>query len=100
MNSPIQGPTGTEVVPDWSVVITPRQQYEELRSLTAAVNTLKSSLDPALIDLRKDTDDHELRLRLLENKHTVSPAQLWTAVASCIGVIGVVLGVVFNIIRL
>lgn len=89
----------TEVMPDWSVVITPRQQYEELRSLTSAVNNLVAKVDPTLVDLRSDSDDHEKRIRSLEGKHTVSPAQLWTAVCSAVAMVGIIAGIVFNIVK-
>ena len=41
-------------VPDGSVIITPAQQYAELRALTVAVNDLSSKVDPALVTIRED----------------------------------------------
>ena len=43
-------------VPDGSVIITPAQQYAELRALTTAVEKLANTMDPALADIRKDVD--------------------------------------------
>lgn len=44
-------------IPDGSVVITPNQQYAELRSLTDAVKELSAKVDPTLVGLRKDVDE-------------------------------------------
>lgn len=56
-------------IPDGSVVITPAQQYAELRALTTAVEKLTNTMDPALADMRKDIDDNagaikDIRLEL------------------------------------
>ncbi len=36
------------------MIITPAQQYAELRALTVAVNDLSSKVDPALVTIRED----------------------------------------------
>lgn len=71
--------TGQPVpIPEGSVVITPAQQYAELRALTDAVKDLTGKVDPAMSGLRKDTDDnaaaikaHDLRLDALEQSQAV-----------------------------
>ena len=44
-------------IPDGSVIITPAQQYAELRALTDAVRDLSGMVDPTLVGLRSDVDD-------------------------------------------
>ena len=45
------------VVPDGSAIITPNQQYAELQATRAAVERLANTIDPALLDIRKDIHD-------------------------------------------
>lgn len=45
-------------VPDGSAIITPNQQYAELQAVRASVDRLAATLDPALLDIRKDIDDN------------------------------------------
>ncbi len=55
--------------PDGSVIITPAQQYAELRALTTAVERLANTMDPALAEIRRDvgsnaSDVKEMRVEL------------------------------------
>ncbi|HEY0774178.1 MAG TPA: hypothetical protein VGD51_08865 [Nocardioidaceae bacterium] len=42
--------------------------------------------------------DHEQRIRVLEDKKTVSPFQLWTVTASGVATLGVIAGLASKII--
>lgn len=82
------GEVTPQPIPDGSVVITPNQQYNELRALTLAVQDLASKVDPALVGLRKDIDDNskdiadvrnETRAELEKVRTEVSSLKLWRA---------------------
>lgn len=62
-------------VPDGSVVITPAQQYAELRALTEAVRDLSGKVDPALADLRSDVDENKADIKELRTE--LSALQKW-----------------------
>jgi hypothetical protein len=53
-------------IPDGSVVITPRQMYDELQGTRRAVEALTATVDPALSDLRSDLVAHGVRLSAAE----------------------------------
>ena len=74
----------TMPIPDGSVVITPNQQYAELRALTDAVKYLTGKVDPALVDLRKDVDEvrADLRTHVTETRAEISALQKWRYVLS------------------
>lgn len=48
-------------------------------------------IEGALSSVDAQGKDHEVRLRLLEARKTVSPTTLWTTIASIIATLGVVL---------
>jgi hypothetical protein len=78
-------------IPDGSVIITPAQQYAELRALTSAVEKLTNTMDPALADIRKDVDDS--RADIKEIRTEVAALQRWrSALASAVLVLTTLIG--------
>lgn len=94
----------TMPIPDGSVVITPRQMYDELQMTRKAVERLTNTVDPALTDLRADVgrvetridsvedrqDKHGNRLSVLETKLRVLAGVLGTAIAAAAVVVPIV----------
>lgn len=98
----------TMPIPDGSVVITPRQMYDELQATRKAVEKLTNTVDPALTDLRDDVgkldvrvgqvdtrvDDveraHGNRLSVIETKLRVLAGVLGTAIAGAAVVVPIV----------
>lgn len=62
-------------VPDGSVIITPAQQYAELRTLTDAVRDLSGKVDPALSTIREDVA--EVRAHVDKIHIELSGLQRW-----------------------
>lgn len=56
------------VIPPGSVIVSPRDMYDEIRGLRDDVGRLTSVVDPALTDIKAKQTDHEGRLRSLERK--------------------------------
>ena len=84
-------PPETMPIPDGSVIITPAQQYAELRALTSAVEKLTNTMDPALADIRKDVDDS--RADIKEIRTEVAALQRWrSALASAVLVLTTLIG--------
>lgn len=74
------------------------------QDLLIALTRLEAKVDVVLAqhgaDLRahgQDLADHEARLRVIEQKPTVSPRVLWTVTASAITLICAVVGTLFAI---
>jgi len=68
------------------VIITPAQQYAELRALTVAVNDLSSKVDPALVTIREDVIEvrghvvdvrADLKAHVAELRAEMSGLQKW-----------------------
>lgn len=68
--------------------ITGRDIWEKLDRIESSVSGL-----PAKVD------DHETRIRILEARKSISPAQLWTAVVTGLGSIATSLAILNNILN-
>lgn len=84
----------TQQIPDGSVVITPVQMYDEQRKtheavidLTSTVKAMADSVRQERIDTARDIADHEARLRVVEQRKSVPPAALWTALGVAVAAI-------------
>jgi len=82
------------------VVVTLDAMYKELTDLRGDVRSIKDTLDPAITNLRHTSDDHETRIRSItdtlaaqradlaeirnEVERRITPAKLWTFVASAV----------------
>ena len=72
-------------IPDGSVVITPAQQYAEIREMRKSLDKLVNTVDPAFAAIREKQHDHEGRLRAVERK-------VWIAAGFAAGAGGTVGG--------
>lgn len=82
----VPGPIEDKDMPVWAV------------RLEGKVDAVISLHEQKLAVLDEAGKDHEIRIRVLENRKTVSPAQLWTAVAGGVATLGVLATLVFNAI--
>lgn len=100
----ISGTQPVVPVPDGSVIITPAQMYTEIRDMRTAVEKLTNTVDPALLDLRRDVttldkrqaEDHSEVSKagmLLANRVTVLETKIAAAWA-VVGLLAVALGLV------
>lgn len=74
---------------------------EMLVRLEGTVNTLSQKVDGLVTELRqdahevrKDVDDHEARIRILEARRTVTPLGLWSVVLGAIGGLAAIVGII------
>ena len=87
-----------QFVPDGSVIITPRQMYDQIGALTDEVRGLRATVDPALSEVRADAKEAltaandlgkenvrlNLRLTVIETKFKIAWA-LFTVTFSGLG---------------
>lgn len=66
--------------------------------LEGKVDAVISLHEQKLVVLDETGKDHEVRIRGLESRKTVSPAQLWAAVAGGIAALAAISGLIFNAI--
>jgi hypothetical protein len=78
------------IIPDGSVIITPNEQFAELRAthdevklVSQKMESLTSQVGTRLTGLETQSNDHEARLRLLEKK-----LYRWSGMAAVAGVVG------------
>lgn len=87
---PGQDPTPQVVMIDQSKI------YDLLLSVkdkVVAVDAKVDSVDAKVDSLIEDKKDHESRLRVLEQRKTIAPWQLWTAVGSGVTVFGAIVAI-------
>lgn len=68
----------------------------DIKALTQEVRAANTARAAEVLDLRKDSDDHEARLRVLEARKTVAPMTLWSVVGGVLTLVLAGIGVVLN----
>lgn len=92
---------------DQVIVIGLRDVYEDVRSLNTQVTRMDAKLDSALLTDRLRIDhlggevlDHETRLRSLEARPVVTPRSVWVAVSAISAVVGVIIAIIVQLVKL
>lgn len=65
-----------------------------LNTLTQAVESGNAARVAEAANLRKDVDDHETRIRTLEDRRTITPLGLWSVVLGAIAAVAAIAGII------
>lgn len=71
----------------------------KFETLETKIDGWLQAQDQAARDMRDDLKDHELRLRDLESRKTISPLQLWTVVSGGLLVAVAIVTLVLNVVK-
>jgi hypothetical protein len=85
-----------------------RDVYDELRKVSAGYGELAGKLDTAmslhgmrfdavgreLASMGREITDHEVRIRVVEQRAVVTPRAMWTAIGTLTGLVSVALAIV------
>lgn len=94
-----------------SIIIGLRELYAQIQQLSGTIAQLsaevrmaaqqaqmqQTSVAQQLADIRRDQGDHETRLRQVESKQVVTPRSMWTAIATIVPIISLIVTIVLAV---